>query len=216
MLATRLMGATASVLSGVELVDIQAVSSGASITLNLGTYQADRVLVFGCYVRTAPTNGVPSTLLVNGSAVTTTGTNTSGASGYLYGISTTTGTSCTFQPTATTSIDGYLVAVWAVYGVLAGSFSATAQSESASATSRTASVATAGDVLFAITLGASTTVALDMGTNGFVDSSRTTLVTGLGTTFYCFAGHRTPSSTAAVTSSQSTSGALNLYIASAT
>ena len=216
MLATFLKGATAAALTGVTLVDIQAVSSGSSVTLNLGTYQADRVLIFGCYVRTAPTNGVPSTLQVNGSGITTTGTNSSGASGYLYGISTTTGTSCTFQPTATASIDGYVVAVWAVYGVLAGSFSDTAQSESASATSRSASVTTAGDLLFALALGNRSNLALAMGTNGTVDSTLTSFTTGLGTTFFYLAGHRDPSSTATVSCTQSPSAALLLYIASAT
>jgi hypothetical protein len=216
MLATFLKGATASALSGVYLVDIQAVSSGSSVTLDLGKYQTDRVLVFGCYIRQAPTNGVPSTLQVNGSGVTTIGTNSSGSSGYLYGISTTTGTSCTFQPTATTSIDGYVVAVWAVYGVLAGSFSDTAQSESASATSRSANVSTAGDLLFALALGQRSTLALNMGTNGTVDSTLASFTTGLGTTLFYLAGHRDPSSTATVSCTQSTSGILLLYLASAT
>jgi hypothetical protein len=215
MLATYLKGA-ATVLSGVYLVDIQAVSSGSSVTLNLGKQQTDRVLVFGCYIRQAPTNGVPSTLQVNGSSITTTGSNTSGASGYFYGISTTTGTSCTFQPTATTSIDGYVVAVWAVYGVLAGSFSATNQSESANATSATTSVSTAGDLLFALAIGQRNTLALNMGTDGTVDSTLTSFTTGLGTTLFYLAGHRDPSSTANVSCTQSTSGILLLYLASAT
>lgn len=218
MLANLLKGASAAAaLSGVVLVDAHAQAGGAAVSLNIGQDQPNRVLIFACYVRTAPINGTPTALSVNGTSITTTGTNASGSSGYLYGVSNgTAGTTCSFQPSASSTIDGYVVVVWAVYGLLAGVFSDTSQSEASSTTSRTAAVGVAGDLLFALAVGGAASLALQMGTDGVVDSSLSSFTTTLGTTFYYLAGHRDPSSTASVSCTQSSSAALLLYIASAT
>jgi hypothetical protein len=216
MLWNKLIGSRNS-LSGVVLVDAQGVNGGSATTLNLGSYQNDRVLIFGCYVRNSAGSGVPSDLLVDSSALTKTGSNSLGTAGYLYGISNSlTSNTCSFQPTSTATITDYFVAVWAVYGILAGSFSDTNQSEASAATSRTTDVNSVGDSLFAIAIGfGETPITLNMGTNGVVDSTGSWAASGSITLYYA-AGHRNPSSTQSVSVTQTPNEGLLLYIASAT
>jgi hypothetical protein len=215
MLANILKGSKAAgiaPLTGVFLTALVGELSGNSITLDIGQDQSDRVLVFGCFMGSS--TGAPSNLLINGSAITKTGSNPSGTAGYLYGIvDSITGTTCTFEPTHTSSVTQYVVAVWAVYGVLAGSFSATNQSEAGNVTVRGASVSTAGDVLFALGVGRRSNLSLiTVNTDDTINYNLDTTAT----LQYAIAGHITPSTTSTVGLTQSPSGALLLYIASAT